>query len=99
LTLNDGRVVSEPKSGRPLARTNVDEKMYYVIKTPLDKFLAERNVPIKEFAEAMRAKGALVYEGKQRITNGWEGRNNTNPVAVYGFKDLLPPENIYQDGN
>jgi hypothetical protein len=99
LTLNDGRVVSEPKSGRPLARTNVDEKMYYVIKAPLEKFLAERNVPIKEFAEAMRAKGALVYEDKQRITNGWEGRNTTNPVAVYGFKDLLPPENIFKDGN
>ena len=99
LTINDGRVVSEPKSGKPMARMNVDEKMYYVVKSELSKFLAQKNVALKEFVGAMKTKGTLVFDDKQRITNGWEGRNNTNPVAVLGFKDLLPPENIFKDGN
>lgn len=99
LILNDGRVVSEPKSGRPMARVNVEDKMYYVVKSALEKFLAQRNVPIREFADAMKAKNVLVFDAKQRITNGWEGRNNTNPVALFGFKDLLPPEDIFKNGN
>jgi hypothetical protein len=91
LVLNDDRVMREPRAAL-VGRVEIDTRMFYVSKRELKLFLSEQQLSEREFATYMKEKGVLTFEGKQRLTNGWPGMSTNAPVAVYGFKNVIPDE-------
>jgi len=85
LILNEGDVIGEPY-GPLVGRTEVHAKTRYISKTEFRKFLAEYQVSIRDFENALREDGMLVYHGKQRLSNGWKNGSETPPIAVYGLR-------------
>lgn len=90
LVINDTRVTREPRTAL-VARIDVKNGIYYVSKLEFKKYLAELQVSSREFKFAMTEAKSLVFEGKQRLSNGWAGVVSS-PIAVYGFKVEIPPE-------
>ena len=95
LVLNDNRVMREPR-GALIGRVEIDTRMFYVSKRELKMFLIEQQLSEREFVTFMRERGDLVYEGKQRLTNGWPGMSTNAPIAVYGFVNAIPEEFFQQ---
>jgi hypothetical protein len=63
-----------------------------VSKTEFKKFLAERQVSLREFEFDMRDKKILVDDKKGRLTTGWKSAIGVDPAYLYWFKTQIPSE-------
>ena len=103
LILNDGHLVSEPRS-EIVGRVEVHTGLQYISATAMNKYLASPGMQISvSAAEKQWAKlGILVehpngkYTKKQRLSTGWKQGTHTPPVACYVFKTDLP-EDFFDD--
>ena len=97
LVLNNDAVMQEPRHGL-VARAVLDERIYQVSKSVLEKYMAQRNVGMKEFLEGLKAKNIYIGPAKKRLTDGWPS-HRTNAVGIYVFKDLISEELFTPHGN
>lgn len=95
LVIKDDAVKASPH-GALVARVEADDRMYYVSRNEIKKYLAELQISEKEFVEKLEKDGYLVFKGKKRLSTGWSGMGVLAPVAAYGFKDIIP-ENFFDD--
>jgi hypothetical protein len=91
LVLKDGKVTMEPR-GQLVARIVSEEGLLQVSKTEFKKFLAERQVSLREFEFDMREKKILVDDKKGRLTTGWKSAIAVDPAYLYWFKTQIPGE-------
>lgn len=98
LIMNENKVVEEPRFGL-LARIELDTCLYYVSAEALRDHLRKIQVGQKGFFKYMREKKLLVFEGKTRLSNGWQGRSRLSAISVLGFRESILPELFKKDGN
>ena len=91
LVLKDGKVTMEPR-GQIVGRIVSEEGLLQVSKTEFKKFLAERQVSLREFEFDMREKKILVDDKKGRLTTGWKSAISVDPAYLYWFKTEIPSE-------
>ena len=91
LVLKDGKVTMEPR-GQLVGRIVSEEGLLQVSKTEFKKFLAERQVSLREFEFDMREKKILVDDKKGRLTTGWKSAIGVDPAYLYWFKTQIPSE-------
>jgi hypothetical protein len=91
LVLKDGKVTMEPR-GQIVGRIVSEEGLLQVSKTEFKKFLAERQVSLREFEFDMREKKILVDDKKGRLTTGWKSAIAVDPAYLYWFKTEIPGE-------
>jgi hypothetical protein len=91
LVLKDGKVTMEPR-GQIVARIVSEEGLLQVSKSEFKKFLAERQVSLREFEFDMREKKVLVDDKKGRLTTGWKNAIAVDPAYCYWFKTQIPDE-------
>ena len=91
LVLKDGKVTMEPR-GQIVGRIVSEEGLLQVSKTEFKKFLAERQVSLREFEFDMREKKILVDDKKGRLTTGWKSAISVDPAYIYWFKTEIPSE-------
>jgi uncharacterized protein (DUF927 family) len=82
--------------GALVARIEADDRMYYVSRSEIKKYLTSLQISEKEFVEKLEKDGHLVFKGKKRMSTGWSGMGILAPVSAYGFKDIIP-ENFFDD--
>jgi len=85
LFMDKGQVVGEPKLNL-VSRAEIDKKTYYASAKEFKKYLNEAQISIREFLYETKQSGLLVFEGKQRMTQGWSAHSSASPVLVWGFK-------------
>lgn len=93
LTINDNRVVTEPR-GPLIGRSEIHTQMRYVSKTALRKHLAEIQISSRQLETVLKAEGVLTFTGKKRLGTGWPNGADIGAVAVYGFQSEIPEEVI-----
>jgi hypothetical protein len=91
LVLKDGKVTMEPR-GQLVGRIVSEEGLLQVSKTEFKKFLAERQVSLREFEFDMREKKILVDDKKGRLTTGWKSAISVDPAYLYWFKTEIPSD-------
>ena len=91
LVLKDGKVTMEPR-GQIVGRIVSEEGLLQVSKAEFKKFLAERQVSLREFEFDMREKKILVDDKKGRLTTGWKSAIAVDPAYLYWFKTEIPGE-------
>ena len=91
LVLKDGKVTMEPR-GQLVGRIVSEEGLLQVSKTEFKKFLAERQVSLREFEFDMREKKVLIDDKKGRLTTGWKSAIGVDPAYLYWFKTQIPNE-------
>jgi hypothetical protein len=91
LVLKDGKVTMDPR-GQLVARIVSEEGLLQVSKTEFKKFLAERQVSLREFEFDMREKKILIDDKKGRLTTGWKSAIAVDPAYLYWFKTEIPSE-------
>jgi hypothetical protein len=91
LVLKDGKVTMEPR-GQIVGRIVSEEGLLQVSKTEFKKFLAERQVSLREFEFDMREKKILVDDKKGRLTTGWKSAISVDPAYLYWFKTEIPSD-------
>jgi len=79
-------------------RMDVQTQMCYISKTEFKKYLGSKQISSRAFETALEDDGILVYNGKQRLSNGWKAGMTTPPIAVYGFKTEIPEE-LFRDND
>jgi hypothetical protein len=87
---SDHKVFGEPRIGI-VGRAEVDEGKVYISKTELKKYLAERQVSVRQFEVALKAKKFLDGDKRMRLTAGWKGGLDMN-INVYQFNMEIPDE-------
>jgi hypothetical protein len=97
LVLNNGKVTTEPRFALVM-RMDVQTQMCYISKTEFKKYLGSKQISSRAFETALEDDGILVYNGKQRLSNGWKAGMTTPPIAVYGFKTEIPEE-LFRDND
>jgi hypothetical protein len=96
LVLKDGKVSMEPR-GQIVGRIVSEENLLQVSKTEFKKFLAERQVSLREFEFDMREKKILFDDKKGRLTTGWKSAISVDPAYCYWFRTSIPEEWTQQD--
>ena len=95
LTVNDNRVVVEPRA--PLiGRNEIHTQTRYVSKTALRKYLSELTISTQQFETTLKNEGLITYSGKKRLGTSWASGADIGPVAVYGFHYTIPEEYLDQ---
>ena len=95
LTVNDNRVVVEPRA--PLiGRNEIHTQTRYVSKTTLRKYLSELSISTQQFESTLKNEGVITYSGKKRLGTSWASGADIGPVAVYGFHYTIPEEYLDQ---
>jgi arsenate reductase-like glutaredoxin family protein len=69
-----------------------EEGLLQVSKAEFKKFLAERQVSLREFEFDMREKKILVDDKKGRLTTGWKSAISVDPAYLYWFKTEIPSD-------
>jgi hypothetical protein len=96
LVLKDGKVSMEPR-GQLVGRIVSEESLLQVSKSEFKKFLAERQVSLREFEFDMREKKILFDDKKGRLTTGWKSAISVDPAYCYWFRTSIPEEWTQQD--
>lgn len=85
LILDGDRVTTEPHT-HLIGRIEIHNRMQYVSSSALREYLNSLGVSSREFKTALKLDGILVFEGKQRLSNGWKAGMTYPPIAVLGFR-------------
>ena len=97
LVIKSGVVSMEPR-GQIVARMVSDEGLLQVSKSELKKFLAEKQISIREFEFDMKERGLLMDMKKGRLTTGWKSAISTDPAYLYWFKTPVS-DDLIQDAD
>lgn len=95
LTVNDNRVVVEPRAAL-IGRNEIHSQTRYVSKTALRKYLSELSISTQQFESTLKNDGLITYSGKKRLGTSWASGADIGPVAVYGFHYTIPEEYLDQ---
>jgi hypothetical protein len=93
LVISKGNIVKEPK-GPLVARADVDNNIFFIVKRVLRKDLAEAQINSRMFYETARAEGLIVFDGKMRMAKGWASMSDMAPVDAVGFRYDFSKEKI-----
>lgn len=94
LVIKAGVVSMEPR-GQIVARMVSDEGLLQVSKSELKKFLAEKQISVREFEFDMKERGLLTDMKKGRLTTGWKSAISTDPAYLYWFKTPVSDDLIH----
>lgn len=100
LTLDDGRVITEPRGPRIVGRIEIHTGLQYIASSAIEDFLSAPGMQVSmSAAEKAWLKAGLLVEQpdgkltkKQRLTTGWKQGTHQNAVKVYVFKTELPED-------
>ena len=100
LTLNEGKVITEPKGPRIVGRIEIHTGLQYISTAAIESFLTAPGMQVSVSAaeKAWHKAGVLIkhendkFTKKQRLTTGWKQGTHQNAVACYVFKTELPED-------
>ncbi|MEI6478492.1 MAG: DUF927 domain-containing protein [bacterium] len=97
LILDENRVVSEPRNSL-VGRIEVHNQEVYISKQEFKKFLATKQISMREFELPMEKEGVLDRSEKKRMSAGWRaGMGATPPMNCLVFKTQIPSDLINLD--
>jgi hypothetical protein len=100
LTLNDGKVVTEPRGPKIVGRIEIHTGLQYISTSAIEDYLSAPGMQVSVSAaeKAWLKAGLLVPQDngkvtkKQRLTTGWKQGTHQNAVSCYVFKTELPED-------
>jgi hypothetical protein len=87
LTVNDGKIGVEPRSGTVAIRCEVHTNRVFLMAQPFKEYLTERKISLPQFERELTEKGILIQKSvRKRLAADWKDATSAFNARAYEFK-------------